>query len=322
MILARPQILGLAAAILFGASSSAPAFPDRAVEYILPFQPGGESDIAAKLQQPVYQKKFGQDLTLSYRPGKGGASAWADLNSLKPDGYTIMGVNLPHIVLQPAKRDAGYKTAAIQTVYWFHYSPSAIVVKADSPLKSLDDLLNYAKNNPGKLTFSGSGRGTANHLAKIQFDNMAEITTLYVPFKGTGASNTALLGGQVAAAWGYTTSAAALGDKSRILAVAMEERHPNYPDAPTFRELGYDFVSGAYRGIAVPQGTPRRIQQKLSQMIGDINADPAFRQQMRNAGFVPVDIPLEKAASFLKQKSREFIDAAERGGYLETLPSR
>src|SRR5690606_8451742 len=111
-------------------------------------------------------------------------------------------------------------------------------------------------------------------LAQVRFDKMAGIKTTYVSFAGTGPSNTALLGGQTTAAWGYTTSAAALGDQARILAVAMEERHPKYPDVPTFKELGFDLVSGAYRGIAVPKSTPEDIRKKLSDMIGQINADP------------------------------------------------
>ena len=171
---------------------------------------------------------------LSYKPGEGGAFGWSSLNKAKPDGYTIMGVNLPHIVLQPAEQDVGYRTDEIDAVYWFHYTPDALVVKADSPLKTLNDLIKYAKENPGKFTFSGSGKGTANHLAYVRFDRMAGIKTVYVPFKGTGASNTALLGDQVQAAWGYTTSAAALGKQARILAIAMKERHPKYRDVPTF----------------------------------------------------------------------------------------
>jgi tripartite-type tricarboxylate transporter receptor subunit TctC len=191
------------------------------------------------------------------------------------------------------------------------------VVKADSPFKTAQDVIDYAKANPGKLTLSGSGKGTSNHLAQVRFDKMAGIKTTYVPFAGTGPSNTALLGGQVQAAWGYTTSAAGVGDQVRVLAVAMETRHPKYPDVPTFKELGFDLISGAYRGIAVPKDTPEEIRKKLSEMIGQINADPEFQKKMTEGGFAMADIPADKNDAFMKEKSEEFIAAAKEGGILK-----
>ena len=317
MNLTRRTFFGLAAAAtVAGFAVSAFAYPEKSVDYIIPFGPGGESDITARLQQPYFKDKFGQELVVSYKPGGGGAVGWSGLNKAKADGYTIMGVNLPHIVLQPAQKDVGYKTEEINTVYWFHYTPDAIVVKADSPFKTLDDVVNYAKENPGKLTFSGSGKGTANHLAQVRFDKMAGIKTTYVAFKGTGASNTALLGDQVQASWGYTTSAAAIGDQARVITVAMEQRHPKYPDAPTFKEAGFELVSGAYRGIAVPADTPDDVKTKLSEMIGQINADPEFQKKMIDGGFAMVDVPVDQNAEFMKQKSEEFIQAAKEGGIL------
>ncbi|MCC0006579.1 MAG: tripartite tricarboxylate transporter substrate binding protein [Hyphomicrobiaceae bacterium] len=307
------------AAVTLAASAAAVAadYPGKALDYIIPFGPGGESDITARLQQPFFKEKFGQDLVVSYKPGGGGAVGWAELNRLTGDGYTIMGVNLPHIVLQPAQKDVGYKTDELAVAYWFHYTPDAIVVSADSPFKTLADLTKFAKDNPGKLVFSGSGKGSANHLAQVRFDKLAGIKSTYVAFKGTGASNTALLGGQVNAAWGYTTSGTALGDKARVLAVAMEKRHPKFPDVPTFKELGIDLVSGAYRGIAVPKSTPDEIRNKLSEMIGKINADAEFQKKMIDGGFAMVDVPADKNADFLKAKSQEFIEAAKEGGILK-----
>lgn len=307
------------AAVTLAASAAAVAadYPGKALDYIIPFGPGGESDITARLQQPFFKEKFGQDLVVSYKPGGGGAVGWAELNRLTGDGYTIMGVNLPHIVLQPAQKDVGYKTDELAVAYWFHYTPDAIVVSADSPFKTLADLTKFAKDNPGKLVFSGSGKGSANHLAQVRFDKLAGIKSTYVAFKGTGASNTALLGGQINAAWGYTTSGTALGDKARVLAVAMEKRHPKFPDVPTFKELGIDLVSGAYRGIAVPKSTPDEIRNKLSEMIGKINADAEFQKKMIDGGFAMVDVPADKNAAFLKAKSQEFIEAAKEGGILK-----
>lgn len=317
MTFIRRTLFAVAGSLALTAAANSADYPNKPIDYIIPFGPGGESDITARLQQPFFKEKFGEDLVVSYKPGGGGAVSWAELNRLTGDGYTIMGVNLPHIVLQPAQKDVGYKTDDLNVAYWFHYTPDAIVVKSDSPFKTLADLIAFAKDNPGKLVFSGSGKGSANHLAQVRFDKLAGIKSTYVAFKGTGASNTALLGDQVNAAWGYTTSGASLGDQARVLAVAMEKRHPKFPDVPTFKELGFDLVSGAYRGIAVPKSTPDDIRNQLSDMIGKINADENFQKRMIDGGFAMVDVPADKNGEFLKTKSEESIAAAKEGGILK-----
>ncbi|MEQ8305439.1 MAG: tripartite tricarboxylate transporter substrate binding protein [Hoeflea sp.] len=310
------KTLAIASAIAVGAATGALAFPDKPIEYIIPFGPGGESDISARFQQPFFKEKFGQDLVVSYKPGGGGAVGWAQLNSMNADGYTIMGINLPHIVIQPAQKDVGYTTDDINAFYMFHYTPDAIVVTADSPYQTLEDFVADAKANPGSVTMSGSGKATANHLAQIRFDKMAGITTTYVPFKGTGASTTANLGNQVKAQWGYTTVGAAQGDAVRMLAVAMEERHPLFPDVPTFKELGYDMVGGAYRGMAVPKDTPEDIVKALSEAFGEVNADEAFRQQMLDGGFALLDVGIDEMDAFMEARKAEYIEAATEAGLL------
>jgi tripartite-type tricarboxylate transporter receptor subunit TctC len=310
------KTLAIASAIAVGAATGALAFPEKPIEYIIPFGPGGESDISARFQQPFFKEKFGQDLVVSYKPGGGGAVGWAQLNSMNADGYTIMGINLPHIVIQPAQKDVGYTTDDINAFYMFHYTPDAIVVTADSPYKTLEDFVADAKANPGSVTMSGSGKATANHLAQIRFDKMAGINTTYVPFKGTGASTTANLGNQVKAQWGYTTVGAAQGDAVRMLAVAMEERHPLFPDVPTFKELGYDMVGGAYRGMAVPKDTPEDIVKALSEAFGEVNADEAFRQQMLDGGFALLDVGIDEMDAFMEARKAEYIEAATEAGLL------
>ncbi len=218
-----------------------------------------------------FKKLTGQTVAIQYKAGAGGAAAWSQINSVPGDGYTIIGTNIPHIILQPLEKDVGYKTADIANVYWFHYTPDAIIVTADSPLKSLEDLVAAAKKAPGSLTFSGSGTNSANHLAQQRFDKMAGIKTVYVPAKGTGESNTALLGKHVSGAFSYSTVGTQLGKQVRCLAIAAEKRHPALPDCPTFKEKGFNLVSGAYRGIGVPNTTPKATQQAVSDLIGKIN---------------------------------------------------
>ncbi|KAA3625900.1 MAG: tripartite tricarboxylate transporter substrate binding protein [Proteobacteria bacterium] len=293
------------------------AFPDKPVDYVIPFGPGGESDISARLQQPFFKEIFDQELVVSYKPGGGGAVGWAELNTYGDDGHKIMGVNLPHVVIQPAQKDVGYTTDGLVPIYWFHYTPDAIVVRADSEFQSLADLVEHAKANPGKVVFSGSGKGSANHLAQVAFDKAAGIKTTYVAFKGTGASTTANLGGQVTAQWGYTTVGAKQGDQVRMLAVAMEARHPLFPDVPTFKELGYDLVGGAYRGVAVPSATPEALRKQWSDMIGQINANADFQKKMLDGGFAMMDVPYDEMDEFMSARKAAYIEAAKSAGILK-----
>lgn len=307
-------VIGLS---LLAAPAAFAKYPDKPVHYIIPFGPGGESDITARFQEPFFKKMFGQNLVVEYKPGGGGAVAWSQLNSMKGDGYTIMGTNLPHIVIKPLQKEVGFATDDIINVYMFHYTPDAIVVRNDSSFKTLQDLIDYAKANPGKVIFSGSGKGTANHLAKINFDHMAGIKTTYVPFKGTGAAVTALLGKQVTAEWGYSTVPSKY-DGTRMLAVAMEKRHPLFPNVPTFKELGFDLVSGAYRGIAVPKSTPVKIREKLAGMIDQINHDPAFIKKMEDNGFAMLNEPYGAKLDAFMAKEKEIIaKSAKEAGIIK-----
>ncbi|MDU8942092.1 tripartite tricarboxylate transporter substrate binding protein [Ovoidimarina sediminis] len=307
-----------AAFVAVAGMAAAEDFPKGSVDYVIPFGPGGESDITARFQQPFFEKIYGEQLVVSYKPGGGGAVGWAQLNSMAGDGSVIMGINLPHIIIKPQQGDVGFQTEDLAAVYMFHYTPDAIVVKADSPFQTLEDLVSFAKDNPRQVIFSGSGKGSANHLAQVAFDGAADIETTYVSFQGTGASVTALLGGQVSAAWGYTTVGAAQGDAVRMLAVAMEERHPAFPDVPTFKELGYDLVSGAYRGIAVPNSASEEVRQQVSDAIEAINADPDFQKQMIDGGFALVDVGYgEEMDAFLSEKATGYISAAKAAGIIE-----
>jgi tripartite-type tricarboxylate transporter receptor subunit TctC len=311
------QFAAIALAMMIPTYSALAEYPEKPISYIIPFGPGGESDITARHQQPFFKEKFGQDVVISYKPGGGGAVGWAQLNSIKGDGYTIMGTNLPHIIVKPLQKDVGFKTDDITNVYMFHYTPDALVVTKDSPFKTLQDLIDYAKENPGKLTLSGSGKGTANHLAQIRFDGMAGVKSTYVSFKGTGKAVAAVLGDQVKASWGYTSVGAKHSEQVRLLAVAMEARHPKFPDVPTFKELGFDLVSGAYRGIAVPKSTPEAVRVKLSQMIGEINADPEFRKRMENDGMALLDVDYAGMGAFMEEMKAVYGKAAREAGIIK-----
>jgi tripartite-type tricarboxylate transporter receptor subunit TctC len=299
------------AALILSSGTASAEYPEKPVTYVVPFGPGGESDISARFQQSYFKELTGQELVIQYKPGGGGAVGWSQLNGMPGDGYTIMGTNLPHIILKPMQKDVGFTTDGLTNVYFFHFTPDALVVTADSPLQTLDDYIQAAKAAPGAVTLAGSGTFSANDVAKARFDKLAGIVTTYIPFKGTGAATTALLGKQVRASWGYTTVGASQGDQVRMLAVAMEERHPSFPDVPTFKELGFDIVGGAYRGIAVPDSTPEETRQQLSDVLDAINKTPEFRQKMEEAGFALIDVPYDQVPTFMEERVAEYTEAAK-----------
>ena len=302
-------VAGCAAAASMALPARA-AYPDKPVKYIIAFAPGGESDIAARLQQQVWKRKFGQELIVESKPGAGGALAWSQLNGFPGDGYTIMGTNLPHIVLQPLEGNVQYKTEDITNIYVFQYTPDAIVVRNESPFKTYQDLVAAAKAKPGTLNFAGSGSNSANHAAHARFNAAAGVKTTYVAFKGTGDLLASLLGGHVDGAMSYTSLALAQKGKVRLLAQATPQRLSYFPDTPTFRELGIDWVDGAYRGIGAPKSTPEDVRRRLSAMIGEINRDAEFQQKMTEQGLEIVDIPYEKMGPFLEERKKAYMDAA------------
>lgn len=293
------------------------AYPDKPVRYIIAFAPGGESDIAARLQQNVWRRKFNQELVVESKPGAGGGLAWSQLNTFPGDGYIIMGTNLPHIVLQPLEGNVQYKTEDITNVHFFQYTPDAIVVRNESPFRTYQDLIAAAKERPATLNFAGSGSNSANHAAHARLNAATGIKTTYVAFKGTGDLLSSLLGGHVDGAMSYSSLGLAQKDKVRLLAVATPQRLSYFPNVPTFRELGIDWVDGAYRGIGVPRSTPEDIRKRLSDIISEINRDAEFRAKMTEQGMELVDITYERMPAFLEERKRAYVASAKLLGLVK-----
>ena len=293
------------------------AYPEKPVHYVIAFAPGGESDIAARFQQEVWRKKFSQELVIESKAGAGGALAWSQLNNFAGDGYTIMGTNLPHIVLQPLEGNVQYKTDDITNVNFFNYTPDAIVVRNESPFHTFPDLVAAAKAKPGTLNLAGSGTNSANHAAHARLDSAAKIQTTYVAFKGTGDLIASLLGGHVDGAMSYSSLGLAQKSKTRLLAVATPQRLPYFPDVPTLRELGIDWVDGAYRGVGVPKSTPDDMRRRISDVFSEIGRDADFRRKMIDQGLEIVDIGYDKMAAFMEERKKAYLESAKLLGLLK-----
>jgi len=307
--IATKFIVFLALVIVFlPASVFSADYPSKALTYIICFNPGGESDITARIQEPVLKKYFGQDVVVTYKIGGGGSVGWSELMRSKPDGYTIAGHNLPHTILQPLERgDAGYKTLDLKQIYMFESTPDLLVVRQDSPYKTLKDFIDYAKKNPpGIVTVGGSGSSSANDLGTTMLNKAAGIKLTYIPFGGSGSAVPALLGGHVTALMTYSTMGIQYKGKFRSLAIASEERMEVLSDVPTFKELGYDVVEGAYRGVAAPPGTPDEIVNKLADIFEKVMKDPEVKKKMDALGFKIEYMGPELALKLVKKKMVEY----------------
>ena len=308
--------LAAAAALATAAGAAhAQACPEKNLNYWQAFVAGGESDLSGRHQQIVLKKKCPNIETIvQYKPGAGGGLMWSQMNTLPADGLNVVGINLPHIVLQPLEGQVQYKTEDVTPVYWFHYTPDALVVAADSPIKTYQDFVAAAKTQPGKLTLAGSGLNSANHAGNERLNALAGIQTTYVPFKGTGDMTAAVIGGHVSGAMSYTAFAINNKGKVRALAVAMDKRHPLLPDTPTFKELGFNWVDGAYRGIGMPKSSTPEQKKRMSDLWDAINRDPENRELAAKSGFELVFIGNDQMDAFMKERIKASMEMAKRMG--------
>jgi tripartite-type tricarboxylate transporter receptor subunit TctC len=305
------QIAALAAGLLFAAGAFAQACPEKNVLYWQAFPPGGESDLSARHQQVVLKKKCAAiDTIIQYKAGAGGGLMWGQMNQLPGDGLNVVGINLPHIVFQPIEGQVQYKTEDITPVFWFHYTPDILVVPEASPYKTFADFIAGAKRNPGKMNLGGSGLNSANHASHERLNAAFGIKSTYVPYKGTGDMALAIVGNQIDGAVTYSAFAVNNKGKVRALAVAMDKRHPLLPDVPTFKELGVDWVDGAYRGIGMPKSTPPEARRKMAELWAALNNDPEMKELAAKSGFELVNVGPDQMDAFMKERNKVYTEGA------------
>ena len=290
-------------------------FPEKNVTYQITFSPGGGSDVRARHQQPYLEEELGKKIVIQYKPGAGGSIGWANLVKQKADGYFMSGINIPHIILQPLAREPGYETEEIVPVVLFQQIPFGLTVLQDSPFQTLEDLIDYAKKNPGALTIGGSGTWDVTHIANLQFEMMAGIQTTYVPHKGGKPKQTSLLGGHTMASWFGPNEKMPHGDKVRTLAYATEKPIQVSPDVPTFESYGYPLYSSVYHGVGVPNGTPQEHIEVLEKAFLKIAGLDETKKVKLKVGIMPIALGSEAAKKLIADKKvawepivKKFVD--------------
>jgi tripartite-type tricarboxylate transporter receptor subunit TctC len=304
--------LGLALVMIGGNTvwAQEKPYPTRQITYAICFEPGGQSDREARRQQPHLTRILDQKVLIDYKVGGGGALGWRELARGKPDGYSIAGFNIPHIILQPLQQEVGFKTEEIVPVAIFQRTPLALTVLQTSPFKTYQEFVDYGKKNPGALTIGGSASFSGFHMATLRLEKLAGAKFTYVPFNGTAPQITAFLGGHVAAIQGASDNLVTQKDKVRVLAFATEKRFPDFPDAPTFKELGLDIEEAVDRGVAVPPNTPDYIIKKLEAAFLEIAKNPEIQADMRKQGFVPVAIGHAESKAYIAKMTAIYKELA------------
>jgi tripartite-type tricarboxylate transporter receptor subunit TctC len=298
-------LLALAAVVGCGGGGAA-SYPSRQLTYLIAFDPGGQSDREARRQQPLLQNYLHQPVVVDYKVGGGGALGWSEVAHSRPDGYLFVGINLPHIILQPLLQDTGYETNQLRPVVLFQRTPIALAVLQTSPYETLDDFIAAARANPGALSIGASGTLTGPHLSTIRLDKLTGIRTRYVPFTGSATAITAFLGGHTTANFVFSDEVVRYRDRTRILAITSDTRLPGFEHIPTFRELGIDVVDAVDRGVAVPKGTPDEIVAALESAFLRVANDPAIQLAQRREGFVPLAMGVQESEVYIRVRTEYY----------------
>lgn len=295
-------VLGVTAVPAWAATD----YPTKQITYLINFDPGGQSDREARRQQPHLERILKQKVMIDYKVGGGGALGWRELSRSKPDGYLIDGFNIPHIILQPLQQEVGYKTEQIVPVAIFQRTPLALIVQNNSPFKTLQDFIDYAKKNPGALTMGGTGPFSNHHMATLRLQKLAGVKLTYVPFTGSAPMMMAVLGGHVGGTFANSDDLVKFKGQIRVLGMATDQRFAELPNVQTFKELGYDIVLATDRGVAVPPGTPEPVIEKLEAAFLEIARNPEIQAEMKKQGFVPVALGHKESKAYIEKTTEIF----------------
>ena len=258
---------------------AAAEYPERPLTILTGYPAGGMVDIVARALGEGMKKKYPKGIAIVTRPGAGGSLAVAELVQAKPDGYTVILAPLSTLVIHPQLNDLPYKTPddyePIINVVSFY---SLLVVKPESPWKTIQDLIAASKASPGKLRAGTPGEGTSSHLSLEELKTRTGFSVTHVPFSGWGESSPAFLGGHVEVLIAQPGEVKPLveGKKMRVLMVFQSQRHPAFPDAPATKEMGWDAVSGVSFTFVAQKGTPVAMQKYIHNTVKEALEEPVF----------------------------------------------
>ncbi len=308
-----------ALALTLGAAAHAQEWPNRPVTMLVPFPPGGSTDLIARTVGAKLQERLGATFLTENRPGAGGAVGAQAARRAPADGYTLFVSSLGPFVIGPhLVKDPGYDPIAdFDTVTVAVQAPNLLVVPAASPHRSLQDVMAALKANPGKMSFASAGTGTSDHLTAELFWQATGTQATHVPYKGGAPAMVDLLGGQVDASFSNinTVLANVKSGALRALAVTSAQRSPLLPDVPTMAELGFPAVTvTSWQAFALPHGTPADIRGKLHDAIVASLRDPTVAPKLQELGFEIVANTPEEFNAFRAREHARWKDVITKAG--------
>jgi tripartite-type tricarboxylate transporter receptor subunit TctC len=304
------------AAVAFDASAG--DWPtDKPITIIHAFAPGG--DALQRLVAQALEAKLGQTVVFENRPGAGGATGTAYAARQPADGYTL-------VTAYPgpaANYTNTYKSLPYKPLEDFEHiaqiskSDMSLTVRKDFPAKTLQELINYAKANPGKVTFGNVGIGTYGHMTELALADLTGIEIKLIPYKGSGPLVVDLLSGSVDASIDYlgeTYIKQLEAGAIRALAVVSEERVPDYPDVPTFKQSGIDFAAAPWAGIMAPKGTPKEVVDRINAVIGEFLASDGIAEKLKSLGQRPAFTSPEEFHRIVVDEEAKWRDLIKKHG--------
>ncbi|MFT4266195.1 MAG: tripartite tricarboxylate transporter substrate binding protein [Xenophilus sp.] len=305
------RVAAVATAALLSAAPFAHAagWPEKPLTLVVPFPPGGPTDMVARVLAQSVGEQLGQPVVVDNKAGANGNIGNAFVAKAAPDGYTVL-YNTSSLVLSPALyRKLSYDVRKdLAPVALTAVVPLGLVVNPSLPVKSVAELVDYGRKNPGKLSYGSAGSGNVTHLAAFQVVQHFGIEAAHVPYKGSAPADVDLVAGQIQFMTDTINSVAPFikDGKLRLLAVSSSQRIPNFPQAPTLGESGMgDFEAGAWQGVMVPAKTPQAVIDRLNQAFLKALKDPAVLEKLRVQGTEPLgSTPAEYGAYIEKETAR------------------
>ncbi|AHD00079.1 Bug family tripartite tricarboxylate transporter substrate binding protein [Leisingera methylohalidivorans] len=289
----KKLIAGAAMALMgLGGAALAEDYPERPIMMMVSYGAGGATDFQARIVTMTAgnEDALGMPIAIINKPGAGGRVGWNWFaTQADPDGYTLAAYNVPHFIAQSIKGGVQYSADSFEPIANWGADPAVFVVAADSPFTSMADVVAHAKENPGKLTFSGAGLFVGHHIAALQVEKAAGVKMAYIPTKGGGAAAMkAVIAGEVMGGINNLSDAfrAQEAGNVRILGVADLQRSEFVPDVPTMQEQGLEVDNSSvnFRGVMVPKGTPEEVIDQLAATVPEMFANPRVAKKMQAGG--------------------------------------
>ncbi|MVW80701.1 Bug family tripartite tricarboxylate transporter substrate binding protein [Bordetella sp. 02P26C-1] len=315
-------LLGILALSLSSVCVTAPAvaqtstFPDRPIKIVVPFPPGGSTDVLFRMIGPRLSERLGQTVVIENKPGAAATVGADNVARSNPDGYTLLAASAHHTIAQAVLPTLNYRIdksfAPIGTVAMV---PNLVVVNSTLPVEDIDQLVAHTKIDPGRYNYGSAGPGTAHHLIGEMFKQRTGAQLTHIPYSGSAPAVTGLLSDQVQVMFDTVPSALPhiKSGKTRALATTTARRSTALPNVPTLQQSGLEgFDVGTWMGLVAPAGTPPEVVERLNREMVAVVNDPAVQQQLLNQGIEPDPSTPEALQQRIEREVRQFGDLVKQ----------